>query len=161
MVLIDSKRIFFWPAAILIAALAGIIIFQQYQKIAEKKQVTIFTAAGPVKISVEYAETPEKQANGLMNRKSLGRNSGMLFIFPDEKIRDFWMKNTLIPLDIMFIDTGGRINEIATMEPCPLDAKFCPSYVSKNPARFAIEVNAGFTVKNHIVEGDILEISGF
>lgn len=161
MVLIDSKRIFFWPAAIIIVVLAGIVTYQQYQTIAEKSQITIYTAAGPVKISVEYAETPEKQATGLMNRKSLGKNSGMLFIFPDEKIRSFWMKNVPIPLDIIFISTSGHINEITTMKPCLPDTEACPAYASKNPVRFAIEINAGFTAKNHIVEGDILEISGF
>jgi len=159
--LIDSKRIFFWPIALLIVSLTGIIIYQQCWKIAKKNQITIFTAAGPVKISVEYAETPEKQANGLMNRKSLDKNSGMLFIFPDEKVQSFWMKNTLIPLDIMFISTSGHINEITTMEPCLPDTENCPAYTSKNLVRFAVEVNAGFTVKNRIVEGDILEISGF
>lgn len=161
MVLIDSKRIFFWPAAILIVALTGIIIYQQYQKISEKNQITIYTAAGSVKIAVEYAETPEKQANGLMNRKSLGKNSGMLFIFPNEEIQSFWMKNMLIPLDIMFISTSGRINEITTMRPCLPDTNDCPTYTSKDPVRFAIEANAGFTTKNRIVEGNILEISGF
>jgi len=160
-VLIDSKRIFFWPAAIFIAVLAGIVIYQQYQKIAEKNQITIYTAAGPVTISIEYAETPEEQANGLMNRKSLGKNSGMLFIFPDERIGEFWMKNTLMPLDIMFIGSTGRINEILTMKLCLSKAETCPDYTSKNLVRFAVEVNAGFTVKNRIVEGDILEISGF
>ena len=173
--LIDSKRPFFWVLALLIAFLTGIIVYQQYQKIAKKNQIVIYTGAGPVKINVEYADTPEKLTSGLMNQPGLPKFSGMLFIFPDEKIREFWMKDTLIPLEIMFVGTKGRINEIMTMKPCPPeqpddlsfgragapDALICPIYTSKEPARFAIEVNAGFTERARIIEGDILEISGF
>ncbi|MDO8574925.1 MAG: DUF192 domain-containing protein [bacterium] len=161
MVLVDSKRPFFWALAILIAFIAGIIIYQQYQKIAGRNQIVIYTGAGPVKINIEYAKTPEKRISGLMNRQTLPKFSGMIFIFPDEKIREFWMKDTLIPLEIMFVGTKGRINEITTMKPCAPDVLTCPVYTSKEPARFAIEVNAGFTERARIIEGDILEISGF
>ncbi len=159
--LVDSKRPFFWILVIIIAFFTGIIIYQQYQKIAKKNQIVIYTGVGPVKINVERADTPEKLAIGFMNRPALAKSYGMIFIFPDEKIRDFWMKDMLIPLEVMFIDTKGRINEIITMTPCPLDIKTCPTYISKSPARFAIEVNVGFSQKNKIIEGDILEISGF
>lgn len=161
MVLVDSKRPFFWILALLITFTLGIIVYQEYQKTAIKNQIFIYTGAGPVKINVEYADTPKKLASGLMNRTVLTKFSGMLFIFPDEKIREFWMKDTLIPLEIMFIDTKGRINEIVAMKPCAPDNQTCPVYTSKEPARFAIEVNAGFPEKNKIIEGDILEISGF
>lgn len=161
MVLIDSKRPFFWALAFLVIFLIGIIIYLGYKKIAEKNQIVIYTGAGTVKIRVEYAETPEKQKRGLSEHASIPKNSGMLFIFPDEKIREFWMKNTTIPLEIMFIDTKGRINEITEMKPCAPNVSSCPIYISKEPARFAVEVNAGFTIKNRIIEGDILEISGF
>lgn len=96
-----------------------------------------------------------------MNRSGLPKSSGMLFIFPDEKIREFWMKDTLIPLEIIFVGTKGRVNEIATMKPCAPNAPTCPIYTSKEPARFVIEVNAGFSGRARIIEGDILEISGF
>lgn len=159
--LIDSKRPFFLISAIIILFLFSIIIYQKYQKITGENAVTIFTGAGSVKINIEYADTLGKLNNGLMDRISMPKNSGMLFIFPDEKIREFWMKDTLIPLEIMFISTKGRINEVITMEPCAPNALTCTIYTSKEPARFAIEVNAGFTAKNRIIEGDILEISGF
>lgn len=159
--LIDSKRPFFATLAFIIICLAGIIIYQQYQKISEKNQVVIHTGAGPIKLNVEYAETPEKRISGLKNRSMLPKSSGMLFVFPDEKVREFWMKDTLIPLEIIFIGTKGHINEIITMNPCASDAPICPIYTSKDPARFAVEVNAGFTERAKIVEGDILEISGF
>lgn len=161
MVLVDSKRPFFAVLAFLIFGLAGIIIYQQYQKISQKNQITIYTGAGPVKINIEYAKTPEELSRGLMNRTELSKFSGMLFVFPDEKIRKFWMKDTLIPLEIIFIDTRGRINEITAMAPCPPDAQTCPTHASKAPARFAIEVNAGFAERARIIEGDILGISGF
>lgn len=159
--LIDSKRPFFLISAVIILFLISVIIYQKYQKTADENTVTIFTGAGSVKINVEYADTPEKQKQGLSRRASIPKNFGMLFIFPDEKIREFWMKDTLIPLEIMFIDTKGRINEITAMKPCAADTETCPIYTSKAPARFAIEVNAGLTERARIIEGDILEISGF
>ena len=161
MVLVDSKRPFYFILTSLILALFVIVAYQQYQKYAKRYLITIHTGAGPVKINADYAETQEKQEKGLMGKQSLPKNSGMIFIFPDEKNRGFWMKNVLIPLDIIFMDSKGHINEITTMKPCPKDAEVCPTYTSKEPARFAIEVNAGFAVKNRIIEGDILEISGF
>lgn len=159
--LIDSKRPFVATLAFLVVCLIGIIIYEQYKRVAEKNQIVIYTGAGPARLNVEYAETPEKRISGLKNRPMLPKSSGMLFIFPDEKVREFWMKDTLIPLEIIFIGTKGHINEITTMKPCESDAQNCPIYTSKDPARFAIEVNVGFTERAKIVEGDILEISGF
>ncbi len=141
--------------------LPELLFISSIKKSLKKNQIVIYTGAGPVKINIEYTETPEKRISGLMNRPSLPKSSGMFFIFPDEKIREFWMKDTLIPLEIMFIDTLGRVNEITTMNPCAPDVLTCPIYTSKEPARFAIEVNAGFTERARIIEGDILEISGF
>lgn len=159
--LIDSKRPFFLISVLIILFLLSIVIYQKYKRLADENKVTIFTGAGLVKIEVEYAITPEELRQGLMKRSKLSKNSGMLFVFSDEKVRTFWMKDTLIPLEVMFIDTKGRISEITAMEPCAADAKNCPVYASKQPARFAIEVNTGFSQKNKIIEGDILEISGF
>lgn len=82
-------------------------------------------------------------------------------MFPEEKIQSFWIENVLIPLEIIFINTEGRINEIMIMNPCAPDISTCPTYTSKSPARFAIKVNGDFTTKNLIIEGDILEVSGF
>ena len=158
MVLIESKRPFLLLAVII--ALAGFIVFQRYQDFTEGKTIRIYTAAGAVKLDVEYAETPEKWEQGLMGREFLRENSGMIFIFPDEKIRDFWMKDTLIPLDAIFISTSGVVKEIASLEPCPAPVG-CPVYESKNPARFVVEINAGSAERLKITPGDILEISGF
>ncbi len=161
MVVIDSKRPFVMISAIFIALFFSVIIYQQYKKFTEKNSVTIYTGAGQVKIHVEYAQTPENQKQGLMGRVSLPKNSGMLFVFPDEKQRNFWMKNTLIPLEALFISSKGAINEITSLTPCPPETFNCPVYESINPARFVLEVNAGFTERTRIIEGDILEINGF
>ncbi len=158
--LIETGRPFYLAILAIVIGLGTIIGYQEYQKSQNKNFITIFTSAGEVKIEVEYAETPEKQEKGLMGRASLNSNSGMLFIFPEEKRRQFWMSETLIPLDVLFIDSNGRINEITTLQPCS-ETSACPIYSSHEPARYTIEVNAGFAAKNRIVEGDILEISGF
>ncbi|MDP3003960.1 MAG: DUF192 domain-containing protein, partial [Candidatus Azambacteria bacterium] len=110
--LVDSKRPFYWILGILILTLLCIIFYFEYQKIADKNYITIFTGGGPVKIRVEFARTPEESQKGLMNRPSLPKDSGMLFVFPDETNRSFWMKNTLIPLDVIFISSKGRVNEM-------------------------------------------------
>lgn len=159
--LLDSKRPFYLISAFTIIALSSIIIYQEYQKIKEKNIVTIFTADNPVKINVEYAKTQKELSDGLMNRPLLGKFSGMFFVFADKKYRSFWMKNILIPLDLIFVSSNGRINEIATLEPCLKDIEYCPTYNSKIPAQYVIEVNAGFAQNNNITEGDILEIPKF
>lgn len=160
MVLVDSKRPFYFVSAILILSLLSIIFYLQYQKIIDKKSVTVITAAEPVKIRVEFAETREELANGLMNRKSLDKNSGMLFIFSDENTRSFWMKNTLIPLDIIFISSKGRVNEIVTLNPCQ-ETEACQAYDSKTPAQYVLEINAGSAEKWGITPGDIVQLPNF
>lgn len=158
--LVDSKRPFYWISGILILTLISIILYFQYQKIADKNSTTIFTGAGPIKIHVEFAKTPQELEKGLMNRDSLGKNSGMFFIFPDEQARNFWMKDTLIPLDVIFVSPNGRINEITTLNPCR-EAEICQPYNSKTPAQYVLEINAGSAEKWNIIEGDILELPKF
>ena len=155
--LLDSKGPFYWISGVLIITLAGIVLFSQYQKIADKNSTTIFTAAGPVKIQVEFAKTAQELETGLMNRESLEKNSGMFFIFPDEKSRSFWMKDTLIPLDMIFISSNGRVNEMTTQEPCPKTGT-CQVYESKLPARYVLEINGGQAEKWNMANGDIVEI---
>jgi len=108
-------------------------------------------------IEIELAETSQERSVGLMNREYLEENSGMLFIFNDERTRSFWMKNTLIPLDIFFIDSDNTIVDIQTMQPCKNDP--CKTYISKNPAMYALEVNAEFAEKNNIKAGDKANIN--
>ena len=114
--------------------------------------VIIGSGAGQKMLQAEIADTPEKWARGLMNVASLPEDSGMLFVFPDSRPRSFWMKGTLIPLDIIFVSEGFRVVDIATLQPCREDP--CPSYTSKSPARYVLEANAGYAAENGITEGD-------
>ncbi len=155
--LLDSKRPFYWISGILILSLLGIVVYSEYQKMADQNSITIFTQVGPMKINVEFAKTPEELQKGLMNRASLPKDSGMFFVFPDEETRSFWMKNTLIPLDVIFISSTGRVNEITTLVPCQ-ETEICQSYNSKTPAQYVLEINAGAAEKLKIMEGDTVEL---
>ena len=102
-----------------------------------------------VGLRVELAKTQREQTYGLMNRDSLSENAGMLFIFENESYRNFWMKNTSIPLSIAYIDSAGVIKEIYDMK--PLDTTV--TYPSKHPVRYALEVNKGWFKRNRIRSG--------
>ena len=104
-------------------------------------------------ITVEVANTPDKIARGLMYRKSLPREEGMLFVHPVEQILSFWMKNTHIPLDIAFIQDDGTIAQIERMEPFSRR-----SHVSGERARFGLEMNWGWFEANGVKVGDRVEI---
>lgn len=95
---------------------------------------------------VEVAATPEHRSRGLMYRRSMPYDEGMLFVFPDAAIRSFWMKNTFIPLDIGYFDADGFLIEVHQMEPDD-GAK---SYVSSAPALYALEMNQGWFEDNDL-----------
>jgi hypothetical protein len=104
----------------------------------------------PVRVAVEIADTPETRARGLMYRKELGADRGMLFLFERDGDWKFWMKNTLISLDMMWISSDGRIvGVVADTEPLSLR-----SVGPGVPARAVLEVNAGFARKHGIAAGD-------
>jgi uncharacterized membrane protein (UPF0127 family) len=100
-------------------------------------------------LRVEVASTPEWHARGLMFREKLGRNDGMLFVYPEPSYLSMWMKNTLIPLSVAFVDGDGRILNIVDMEPQTLD-----SHLSAGPAIYAIEANRGWFADKGIKAGD-------
>ena len=104
-------------------------------------------------LDVDIVYTPAKIEKGLMFRKRLNQNKGMLFVMPDYTTIDFWMKNTYIPLDILFIkdDTVVDIKENTT----PLSFT---KIKSAKPYRIAIEVNAGYCKKNNVKIGDKFKI---
>jgi uncharacterized membrane protein (UPF0127 family) len=99
--------------------------------------------------TVEVANTQEKRSKGLMFRKHLPENTGMLFVFSYEDYRYFYMKNTLIPLDFAFFDSQMKIVSIKQME--PLDETTVPS---DKKAMYALEMNKGFFEKEKINVGD-------
>ncbi|MBK7135549.1 MAG: DUF192 domain-containing protein, partial [Rhodocyclales bacterium] len=100
---------------------------------------TIELSAGMHRIEAEVASNNAERATGLMNRPSMPIHRGMLFVFPEAGVQCFWMKNTLIPLSIAFLDDAGRIVQIADMQPQSLD-----NHCSVKPVRFALEMNAGW-----------------
>ncbi len=111
------------------------------------------------KFHVELAETNESRAMGLMYRKKLGDDEGMLFIFPDEYRRAFWMKNTLIPLDILYFDGNKKLVSLSlNTPPCKNTTTRCPNYPSEGPAKYVLEINAGLSEKYGFEKGDVLEI---
>jgi hypothetical protein len=105
-------------------------------------------------IRVEVAKSPEDQSRGLMGRTSLGKDEGMLFLYEREVYHGFWMKNTLIPLSIAFIDKGDRIIAIMDMEPLTLDTHMPPG-----PFLYALEMNKGWFSANNIKAGDVIRFS--
>ena len=99
---------------------------------------------GGQRFRLDVARTPVERARGLMNRESLPRDSAMIFVYPQEDYRGFWMKNTLIPLDILFLDSRGIVVDVQAMTPqigAP-DSELTV-YRSASPTRYAIEMNAG------------------
>ena len=121
-------------------------------------QVIIYTTNSEIMVNVEVADTPQKQSQGLMYRENLKLDHGMLFIFDDESILSFWMKDTLIPLDMIFVDKTFRIiNVVDNALPCNIEP--CPDYSSEKPAKYVIEVNAGFAKTNDIEAGDFISIN--
>jgi len=110
---------------------------------------------GGKSFSVEIADTTEKHALGLMFRDSMPSDHGMLFIFPSEAPRSFWMRNTRISLDIMYFDKDLKLVSIyADTQPCKV--RNCPSYPSTGPARYVLELNAGTAAELGVNVGDTL-----
>ncbi|HON71858.1 MAG TPA: DUF192 domain-containing protein [bacterium] len=107
-------------------------------------------------IPIEIADKPELWSFGLMYREDIPWNYGMLFVFPSNESGGFWMKNTLVSLDIAFIDSSKTIFNIQRMVPCNDDD--CPVYYSPKPYRYALEVKAGFFEKFGFSEGSGIEI---
>lgn len=130
-------------------------------KLPEKK-ITLETSAGKIELTVEVADSGKEREKGLMEREKLEVGRGMLFQFEDEAPRMFWMKNTLIPLDLIFFSAKKEVvSFIEGMNPClPTgqagEAPQCQSYSSGAPAMFALEVPAGFIKEKLVKIGDKL-----
>ena len=106
-------------------------------------------------IDLELAVTAEEISSGLMFRPSLPDNRGMLFIFDQPRRPSFWMKNTLIPLDLVFLDATGAVADvIAEVPPCV--AEPCPTYPSSSPVLAVLEVNAGSAAEHGVEIGTVL-----
>jgi len=117
--------------------------------LADAPMRTAVLKIGAHSIKVEVAQTDEQREKGLMFRKQMGRDDGMLFIFDEPAYHAMWMKNTLIPLSVAFIDAQGTILNILDMEPQTLD-----SHAAAGPAVYAIETNKGWFEGKKIKAGD-------
>jgi len=109
---------------------------------------------GDSEFRVEVVDTPETRARGLMEREDLAADAGMLFVFESSEPRSFWMKNTLIPLSIAYIDHNLIIREIYDMQPLST-----VPVLSRNSARYALEVNRGAFDASGITVGDRIDFS--
>lgn len=129
--------------AVLLLAAAILPVFAD----ARLKTIQVKVGAHPLK--VEVADTDPARERGLMFRKQMGKNDGMLFIFEQPEYQSMWMKNTLIPLSVAFLDKEGRILSIHDMEPQTLD-----THMSAGPALYAIETNKGWFAEKKVKVGD-------
>ena len=109
-------------------------------------------AIGQHKLTAEVANTDATRSTGLMHRRMLPENRGMLFIFPDVAIHGMWMMNTHLPLSVAFLDANGIIINIADMTPHTQN-----SHNAARPARYALEMNQGWFKKRGIKPGDRVE----
>jgi uncharacterized membrane protein (UPF0127 family) len=100
-------------------------------------------------LKVEVAATDDQRMQGLMYRRKMGTNDGMLFVFDQPEYHAMWMKNTLIPLSVAFVDAQGTILNILDMEPETLD-----SHMSAGPSIYAIETNKGWFAQKKVKAGD-------
>ncbi len=125
----------------------SVTVFGQQEISFKKKKLKIANKT----LIVEVADNLEKSARGLMYRKNLNENEGMLFIFDSEEPRSFWMKNTFIPLDIGYFNAQRELIDIQTMEPATSEMQTnIPTYPSKGPAQYALEVQKGWFEKHKI-----------
>ena len=122
----------------------------------QEPRAVIETKGDEVTVHVEVADTDAERARGLMGRRELPADAGMVFVFPTDSTSAFWMKDTLIPLSIAFYDESGRIVRILDMEPCTRDP--CARYGPEASYRGALEVNRGAFERWGVREGDVLRL---
>ena len=140
------------PASLTLVLLAAGAVAQE----APQKLPTIKLSAGMHVIQVELAQTPQERSVGLMFRKAMATNDGMLFAFEQPGQQCFWMKNTLLPLTAAFIADDGSVVNIEHMKPQTLD-----SHCSAKPVRFVLEMNDGWFAKRGIRPGTRLQGAPF
>ena len=140
------------PSKFLAAAFATLLLGAGAQaQDAPQSLPAIRLNAGMHIIKAELAQSPDQRAIGLMHRKSMPANDGMLFVFEQPAAQCFWMKNTLLPLSIAFVTDDGTVSSIEEMPTGSLD-----SHCSRRPVRYALEMNQGWFAKRGIKPGSKL-----
>ena len=154
-----APRIFVLSASLWIAACTAGAQATQSQ-ILPMQTACFVSAQHSVTVNLEWAETAEQRRIGLMGREHLGERAGMLFDYAELQPAEhsFWMRNTLIPLDIAFIDEQGTIVAINHMVPCDsVTGLNCPTYLATAAFVRAVEMNAGFFMRYQLAPGDRFE----
>ena len=151
--LVESNPANAMPCSKLFAAVFAILLAatDAHAQDVPQSLPTIRLTAGMHIIKAELAQTPDQRATGLMHRKSMPANDGMLFVFEQTAPQCFWMRNTLLPLSIAFLADDGTVTSIADMAPGSLD-----SHCARQPVRYALEMNQGWFSKRGIKPGDRL-----
>ncbi|MEE4175389.1 MAG: DUF192 domain-containing protein [Xanthomonadales bacterium] len=145
------NRFFSRPALALVLLIAA---FASTGCAAQEPQVEL---KGEI-FTVELARTREEQARGLMFVEEMPADRGMLFIFPREGMRAFWMKNTRIPLDILYFDRDlALVSVVENARPCAPSGR-CPSHPSAGPAQYVLELNAGMARSLGVQRGDVMTL---
>lgn len=131
----------------LLSLVLGVVAFAAY---AEMPHLDL--TAGMYRIDAEVAADQQNRMVGLMNRRNMPANQGMLFVFPQDNTHCMWMRNTLIPLSVAFIDRDGVIINIEDMQPHTQT-----THAAAKPAKYALEANQGWFRKRGIKPGDKVE----
>ena len=161
-----KKLVLYFCLFVLIVLIAffSLLYFKKNQKMEENHpfypQVSFYNQQGDeiAGFKVEIASTSAQHKIGLMHRENLPEDKGMLFIFKQEQALSFWMKNTLIPLDIIYISRDKKVVSIsANTPPCKKDP--CPGYPSKGNASYVLEINSGLAERFGIEKGAEVEIN--
>lgn len=122
----------------------------------QRAQATFTTPQGPVAVDVEVAATERAREQGLMYRKSMPANAGMVFVFPSASPHTFWMRNTYIPLDMVFVDAGHRvIGVVPSAEPLTLTGRGV-----RGSSKFVVELNGGTCARLGIAAGSTVTFTG-
>jgi uncharacterized membrane protein (UPF0127 family) len=127
---------------------ALVLVLAWFAAAARAELPAVELSAGVYLIRAEVADNPGARMQGLMHRRSLAQNAGMIFVFEEAAIHCMWMKNTLIPLSVAFLDAQGAIINIADMQPHSEQ-----SHCAARPARYALEMNKGWFAQRGIKAG--------
>ncbi|MDP2951570.1 MAG: DUF192 domain-containing protein [bacterium] len=149
-----NKSLIFSLGALLLLVVLGFFLLKPNKVITK---ISFFNESDlVVEVSAEIAKTKQQLTVGLSKRKDLPENQGMLFLFSEEQFLAFWMKDTLIPLDIIFLNKDKQIVKIVkSAQPC--SGENCPSYFSDFESQYVIETKGGFCDKYQINEASAVD----
>ena len=134
-------------------ALAAVLAFAPLAACSDEGKLTLHTATGDHAFHVEVVDTPETRAKGLMFVQDLAEDAGMLFDFKEERPVSFWMQNTYIPLDMVFVGADGVVKTVHA-NARPMDTTSIPSGA---PVQFVLEIPAGVAAKIGLQPGDTMQ----